>query len=76
GGGPRGGGGITARWGWGWTFCGAGPLPVVALVRVRRTLHLPHRERQKVSIDYLGIVFLTVMGSFGGRGGAVIDMSQ
>lgn len=58
-GGPLAGGVITDLWGWRWNFFVAVPFAVVALVMVQRTLHLPHRERQKVSIDYLGIVFLT-----------------
>lgn len=57
-GGPLAGGVITDLWGWRWNFFVAVPFAVVALIMVQRTLHLPDRERRRVSIDYLGIVFL------------------
>jgi len=59
-GGPLLGGVITDAWGWRWNFYVALPVAVAALIIVQRTLHLGDRERRKVSIDYLGIVLLTV----------------
>ncbi|MGW5853377.1 MULTISPECIES: MDR family MFS transporter [Micrococcus] len=59
-GGPLAGGLITDAWGWRWNFFVAVPFAVLALVMVQRTLHLPPRERRTVSMDYLGIVFLSV----------------
>lgn len=58
-GGPLLGGVITDGWGWRWNFYVALPVAIVALVIVQSTLHLPGREKRKVSIDYLGIVLLS-----------------
>jgi EmrB/QacA subfamily drug resistance transporter len=59
-GGPLLGGVITDAWGWRWNFFVALPVAVVALIIVQRTLHLPGRTKRKVSIDYVGIVLLSV----------------
>lgn len=59
-GGPLLGGVITDAWGWRWNFFVALPVAVVALILVQVTLRLPHRPRQKVRLDYLGIVLLSV----------------
>jgi len=59
-GGPLLGGVITDGWGWRWNFYVALPVAILALVMVQATLHLPGRERRKVTIDYLGIVLLSV----------------
>ncbi|MEV7692564.1 MDR family MFS transporter [Microbacterium sp. NPDC089189] len=59
-GGPLLGGVITDALGWRWNFFVALPFAVAALIIVQRTLHLPDREPRKVSIDYLGIVLLSV----------------
>jgi EmrB/QacA subfamily drug resistance transporter len=58
-GGPLLGGVITDGWGWRWNFYVALPVAIVALVIVQSTLHLPGREKRRVSIDYLGIVLLS-----------------
>ncbi|MDO4238815.1 MDR family MFS transporter, partial [Micrococcus sp.] len=62
-GGPLVGGVITDLWGWRWNFFVALPFSLAALVIVQRTLHLPHRERRRVSIDYTGIVLLAAATS-------------
>ncbi len=59
-GGPLLGGVITDAWGWRWNFFVALPIAVAALLIVQKTLHPPVREKRKVSIDYLGIVLLSV----------------
>jgi EmrB/QacA subfamily drug resistance transporter len=59
-GGPLLGGVITDGFGWRWNFFVALPFAVAALVIVQRTLHVPARAKRKVSIDYLGIVLLSV----------------
>ncbi|WP_136709336.1 MDR family MFS transporter [Agromyces sp. H66] len=58
-GGPLLGGVLTDGLGWRWNFFVALPIAVVALVLLQRTLHLPKRPRQKVSIDYVGIVLIS-----------------
>jgi EmrB/QacA subfamily drug resistance transporter len=58
-GGPLLGGFITDTWGWRWNFFVALPFAVAALVILQRTLHLPHRDKKKVRIDYFGIVLLS-----------------
>ena len=58
-GGPLLGGVITDAWGWRWNFFIALPFAVAALILVQRTLRLPDRARQKVTIDYVGIVLLS-----------------
>ncbi len=57
-GGPLLGGVITDAWGWRWNFYVALPFAVAALIIVQRTLKIVPRAKQKVSIDYLGIVLL------------------
>lgn len=58
-GGPLLGGVITDGLGWRWNFFVGLPIAVVALVLLQRTLHLPKRPKQKVTIDYLGIVLIS-----------------
>ncbi|MDE0546093.1 MDR family MFS transporter [Microbacterium sp. C7(2022)] len=58
-GGPLLGGVITDTLGWRWNFFVALPVAVAALIIQQRTLHLPARPKQKVRIDYLGIVLLS-----------------
>jgi len=57
-GGPLLGGLITDSIGWRWNFYVAIPFAIAALVILQRTLHLPRRRRDRVSIDYVGIVLL------------------
>lgn len=59
-GGPLLGGVITDAWGWRWNFFVALPVAIVALILVQTTLHVPARPKKKTSIDYLGIVLLSV----------------
>ncbi|MFT4218911.1 MAG: MDR family MFS transporter [Microbacterium sp.] len=59
-GGPLLGGVITDAWGWRWNFFVALPIAIAALVIVQRTLRVPARARSTVSIDYLGIVLLSI----------------
>jgi MFS family permease len=59
-GGPLLGGVITDTLGWRWNFFVAIPFAVLALIMLQRTLHLPARAKRKVSIDYIGIVLLSV----------------
>ncbi|MCD2498925.1 MULTISPECIES: MDR family MFS transporter [Microbacterium] len=59
-GGPLLGGFITDVANWRWNFFIAVPFAVLALILLQTTLHLPKQPRRKVSIDYLGIVFLAV----------------
>ena len=59
-GGPLLGGVIADGWGWRWNFFVAVPVAVLALVIVQVTLHLPKRDRRTTTIDYLGIVLLSV----------------
>lgn len=47
----------TAFLGWRWCFFVGVPIAAVALVALRRTLHLPH-VRREVRIDYLGAVLI------------------
>lgn len=52
-------GGLTPDgMGWRFNFFVAVPFAVAALFLLQKTLHLPQLEKRKVSIDYLGIVFL------------------
>ena len=59
-GGPLLGGMITDAWGWRWNFFVALPVAIVALILVQATLHVPVRPKKKTTIDYLGIVLLSV----------------
>ncbi len=59
-GGPLLGGMITDAWGWRWNFFVALPVAIVALILVQTTLHVPARPKKKTTIDYLGIVLLSV----------------
>ena len=59
-GGPLLGGLITDAWGWRWNFFVALPVAVAALIIVQKTLHISPIARRKVSIDYLGIVLLSI----------------
>ncbi|GAA2186137.1 hypothetical protein GCM10009786_05550 [Leucobacter alluvii] len=59
-GGPLLGGVITDSINWRWNFFVALPFAVAALFIVQKTLHLPKRPRKRTSIDYFGIVLLSV----------------
>jgi EmrB/QacA subfamily drug resistance transporter len=59
-GGPLLGGVITDAWGWRWNFFVALPVAIVALIMVQQTLRIPPRAKQKTTIDYFGIVLLSV----------------
>ncbi|MDN4472947.1 MDR family MFS transporter [Demequina sp. SYSU T00b26] len=58
-GGPLLGGVVTDTFGWRWNFFIAAPVAIIALVMIQLTLHLPHREPKKVSIDYWGIALIS-----------------
>ncbi|NYE19302.1 MDR family MFS transporter [Microbacterium immunditiarum] len=62
-GGPLVGGLITDAWGWRWNFFVAIPFAVAALIILQKTLHISPRPKRKVSIDYFGIVLLSVATS-------------
>lgn len=59
-GGPLLGGLITDSIGWRWTFFVGVPFAVVALLVLRRTLHLPEREPRRVTIDYWGATLIAL----------------
>src|SRR6478752_940616 len=59
-GGPLLGGVITDTFGWRWNFYVALPFAIAALIIIQRTLHVPAHAKRKVSIDYVGIVLLSV----------------
>lgn len=57
-GGPLLGGFLTDAVGWRWNFYVAIPFAIAALIILQRTLKAPPRTRDRVRIDYLGIVLL------------------
>lgn len=57
-GGPLIGGVLTDSLGWRWNFYVGVPFAIVAIILLQRTLHLPKRPSRKISIDYLGAIFL------------------
>jgi EmrB/QacA subfamily drug resistance transporter len=57
-GGPLIGGLLTDSLGWRWNFYVGVPFAIVAILLLQRTLHLPKKDARKVSIDYLGAIFL------------------
>jgi EmrB/QacA subfamily drug resistance transporter len=59
-GGPLLGGVITDTLGWRWNFYVAVPFAIAALIIIQRTLRVPTYAKRKVSIDYVGIVLLSV----------------
>ncbi|MGC5027819.1 MDR family MFS transporter [Tsukamurella sp. DT100] len=58
-GGPILGGIITDHIGWRWCFYISVPVAVAALILIQRTLHLPTKRNDQVSIDWLGATLLT-----------------
>ncbi|WP_285873944.1 MDR family MFS transporter [Agromyces mediolanus] len=59
-GGPLLGGVITDAFGWRANFFIGIPFAIAAIIMIQRTLHLPKPNRERVRIDYLGAVLLTV----------------
>lgn len=59
-GGPLLGGVITDTLGWRWNFYVAVPFAIAALIIIQRNLRVPTHAKRKVSIDYVGIVLLSV----------------
>ncbi|MGX5697434.1 MDR family MFS transporter [Agromyces soli] len=59
-GGPLLGGVITDAWGWRANFFVGIPFAVAAIIMIQRTLHLPKPNRERVKIDYLGAILLTI----------------
>ena len=57
-GGPLLGGVVTDAFGWRWNFFIALPVAIVAIILLQVTLHLPHRVKHVVRIDYLGAVLI------------------
>jgi EmrB/QacA subfamily drug resistance transporter len=58
-GGPLLGGVITDSAGWRWNFYIGVPIAVLAITVLQRTLHLPHRDRRDVKIDYVGVTLIS-----------------
>ncbi|UOQ90349.1 MFS transporter [Agromyces endophyticus] len=59
-GGPLLGGVITDAFGWRANFFIGVPFAIAAIIMIQRTLHLPKPNRERVKIDYLGAILLTV----------------
>ncbi|MFF2493677.1 MDR family MFS transporter [Agromyces sp. NPDC058064] len=59
-GGPLLGGVITDAFGWRANFFIGVPFAIAAIILIQRTLHLPKPNRERVKIDYLGAILLTV----------------
>ncbi len=59
-GGPLLGGWVTDTINWRWNFFVALPFAIAALIILQKTLHVNTERRRKVSIDYAGIVLLSV----------------
>ena len=59
-GGPLIGGVITDAFGWRANFFIGVPFAIAAILIIQKTLHLPRGTRDKVIIDYVGAVLLTV----------------
>ncbi len=59
-GGPLLGGVITDAFGWRGNFFIGVPFAVAAIIMIQRTLHLPKPDRERVNIDYLGAILLTI----------------
>ncbi|WP_166984377.1 MDR family MFS transporter [Paramicrobacterium fandaimingii] len=57
-GGPLVGGFLTDGIDWRWNFFVGVPFAIIAIILLQKTLHLPHRPKARVSIDYLGTVLL------------------
>jgi EmrB/QacA subfamily drug resistance transporter len=63
-GGPLLGGLLTDTVGWQWNFFVGVPLGIFAFIVITKTLRVEPREAQKVRIDYLGIMLLSVAAGF------------